>query len=232
MEKKSFLMNVDYEEQLEDLTNEELGILMRAIFKYEKDGIEPKFSGLLKMAFAFIKENLNRNREKYDKRCETSAINGAKGGRPRNEKPNSKPNEKPKKPKKADNDNEYDNDNEDEYDNDNEDVVDIYAFLSTNFGYCIPPIQLEKFEEWRRAFTDDIIKYAIEKCCSNNARTFSYLEGILKAWRSKGFKLLEECKTESKKKKDDLPEWANKDVKKEISEESKKQMEEILKDYK
>lgn len=232
MEKKSFLMNVDYEEQLEDLTNEELGILMRAIFKYEKDGTEPKFSGLLKMAFAFIKENLNRNREKYDKRCETSAINGAKGGRPRNEKPNSKPNEKPKKPKKADN--EYDN--EDEYDSDNEydneDVVDIYDFLTTNFGYCIPPIQVEKMEEWRKVFTNDIIKYAIERCCDNNARNFKYLEAILTAWESKGFKILEECKNETKKKNMKEPEWFDKKIEKQICEESQRELEGILREYK
>lgn len=230
MEKKSFLMNVDYEEQLEDLTNEELGILMRAIFKYEKDGTEPKFSGLLKMAFAFIKENLNRNREKYDKRCETSAINGAKGGRPRNEKPNSKPNEKPKKPKKADNDNEDDNEYED--DNDNEDVVDIYEFLSTNFGYSIPPIQAEKIKEWKKDFNDDIVKYAIERCCSNNARNFNYLEAILTAWKSKGFKILEECKNETKKKQNLEPEWFDKKIEKQECEESQKELEEILKEFK
>ena len=224
MEKKSFLMYLEYQELLEDLSNEELGVLMRAIFKYEKEGTEPNFKGLLKMAFSFIKANLNRDREKYDRRCETSAINGAKGGRPKSEKPNSKPNEKPKKPKKADNDNDTDNDNED--------VVDIYDFLSTNFGYCIPPIHVEKMEEWRNFFTDDIIKYAIERCCSNNARKFNYLEAILTAWKNKGFKVLEECKKETKKKSIQEPEWFDKEIKKQECEESQKELEEILKEYK
>jgi len=236
MEKKSFLMNVDYEEQLEDLTDEELGILMRAIFRYEKHGTEPKFTGLLKMAFAFIKEDLNRNREKYDKRCETSAINGAKGGRPKREKPNSKPNEKPKKPKKADNEYEDEYDNEDEYDSDNEVEVDIYDFFTSNFGYCIPPIQMQSLEEWLKDFggNTEIIKFAIKKCCDNNVRTFSYLEGILQAWKSKGFKTIEECKNELRGKKnvENEPEWMDKTIeKKEASAEDKKKIEEMLKEF-
>lgn len=228
MEKTSFLMYIEYQELLEDLTDEELGKLLRAIFNYETDKIEPNFTGLLKMAFNFIKANLNRDRKKYDKRCETSAINGSKGGRPKSEKPNSKPNEKPKKPKKADNDNEYDN--EDEYDNDNEAVVDIYNFLSTNFGYLLPPIQKEKIDEWRKVFSDDIIKYAIERCCNNNARNFNYLEAILTSWKNKGFKILEECKSEKKKQKNE-PEWFDKEIEKEVSIESQKEIEEMLKEF-
>lgn len=226
MEKTSFLMYIEYQELLEDLTDEELGKLLRAIFEYETTKKEPNFTGLLKMAFNFIKANLNRDRKKYDKRCETSAINGSKGGRPRNEKPNSKPNEKPKKPKKADND----NDNEDDNDNDNEVVDDIYDFLSTNFGYLIPPIQAEKISEWREIFTDDIIKFAIEKCCNNNARNFNYLEAILTSWKNKGFKILEECKNETKNKNNE-PSWFDEEIKKEVSIESQKEIEEMLKEF-
>lgn len=64
MEKKSFLMYLDYDELLEDLSDEELGQLMRAIFEYEKEGSEPNFKGLLKMAFAFIKAKLEEDKEK------------------------------------------------------------------------------------------------------------------------------------------------------------------------
>ena len=36
MDKVSFLMYLDYEEQFDLLTNEQIGQLMRAIIKYEK----------------------------------------------------------------------------------------------------------------------------------------------------------------------------------------------------
>lgn len=123
--KNSFLIYYEYEEQLSILSDEELGQLIRAIFKYEKNNEIPKFSGVLQIAFLFIKGNLDRDREKYDKRCETSANNGKLGGRPPKEKPNSKPNENLKKPKKADNDIDNDNENENEIDIVNEIDKDI-----------------------------------------------------------------------------------------------------------
>ena len=81
--KNSFLMYHEYREILEDLTNEELGMLFRAILDYEIDGVEPNFTGMLKMAFKVIKGNLDRDSQKYDKRCETSSENGKLGGRPK-----------------------------------------------------------------------------------------------------------------------------------------------------
>lgn len=127
--KNSFLIYYEYEEQLSILSDEQLGILLRAIFKYEKYNEIPKLDGVLQLAFMFIKGNLDRDREKYDKRCETSANNGKLGGRPSSKKPNSKPNSKPnknlKKPKKADNDNVNDNDNDNDIEIDNEKDINI-----------------------------------------------------------------------------------------------------------
>ena len=208
MKKKAFLMYTEYEQQLEDLTNEELGILMRAIFKYEKEGTVPNFTGLLKMAFSFIMSNLNSNQEKYDKRCETSAKNGSKGGRPKKENLNENLNQnlkKPNKTKKADNDNEDDNDknnvNDDEDDN-------IYEFLEQNFGYTISPTIYQTIQYWLNEFENkkEIIKYGIRKCCVNNIKTISYLEGILKSWKDKGFKTLEDCENENKKEEKEVKE--------------------------
>lgn len=118
MNKNSFLIYLDYEEQFDLLSDEEIGILMRAIIKYEKTKEIPQLEGMAKMAFSFIKTQLDRDREKYNKKCEKNKENGARGGRPKKE--NEKPNgfekseglfQEPKKP---------DNDNEDEEDNDNE----------------------------------------------------------------------------------------------------------------
>lgn len=122
--KNSFLIYYEYKDILEDLTNEEVGILFRALFDYEIKEVEPQFIGLMKMAFRVIKGNLDRDKNKYDKRCETSAQNGRLGGRPKKPTENlKKPNSKPKKPKKADNDNVTDTEN----DNDDDNVTDTDA---------------------------------------------------------------------------------------------------------
>lgn len=66
MEKISFLMYLDYEEQFNLMTDEELGKLIRAIMEYEKTGIEPELNGMVKMAFSFIKAQLDRDRDKWE----------------------------------------------------------------------------------------------------------------------------------------------------------------------
>jgi len=83
MEKNSFLIYLDYEEQFNLLTDEQIGQLMKAIMKYEKTGEIPELEGMLKMAFSFIKTQLDKDREKYQARCEKNRENGARGGRPR-----------------------------------------------------------------------------------------------------------------------------------------------------
>lgn len=83
MDKKSFLMYLDYEEQFALLTDEQLGRLLRAVMEYEKTQIVPELDGIIKMAFSFIKAQLDRDREKYEDKCAKNKENGKKGGRPR-----------------------------------------------------------------------------------------------------------------------------------------------------
>lgn len=88
MDKNSFLIYLDYEEQFNLLTDEQVGQLMRAIIKYEKTGIVSELEGMLRMAFSFIKTQLDRDREKYNKKCEQNRENAKRGGRPRKQKDN------------------------------------------------------------------------------------------------------------------------------------------------
>lgn len=155
MDKNSFLMYLDYEEQFNLLTDEQIGQLMRAIIKYEKTGIVPKLEGMLKMAFSFIKTQLDRDREKYNKKCEQNRENAKKGGRPKKgekQKDIEKPNgfeENQMDAKKPDNDNEDEEDNED-------DVEKKNGKRKT----FIPPT-LEEVE-----------KYVLEKKLKVNAKNF------------------------------------------------------------
>lgn len=82
-EKKSFLMYLDYEEQFALLADEQLGQLLRAVMEYEKTQIVPELEGIVKMAFSFIKAQLDRDRGKYEERCAKNKENGKKGGRPK-----------------------------------------------------------------------------------------------------------------------------------------------------
>lgn len=231
--KKAFLMYYEYEEQLKDLSDEELGKLVRAMFKFEKLGFEDEnLSPLANMAFGFIKRNLIRDRESYDKRSETSKINGKKGGRPKNEKPkkpNSETYSKPNNLTKPDKDKEKDKVKDNEKDKDKV-VVDSISYCEEQFSRTLSPVEYQLVSNWREWFTDDIINYALDKTIKNGARALSYTEKIINSWHDKGFKTLRECELEDKPKniREPMPE-AYKDVKSiRASDDEVKKLEEAL----
>lgn len=251
--KTSFVFYTEYREYLELLSPEDVKNLMLIIMDYvefEKEPKKPNLSDRLLMVWIGIKKRLDTDKVNYDKRCETSKRNGRLGGRPKKgEKMENLKNltENLKKPKKADN--EYDDDSDNDNDNDiklfnelnNYDDEDnhpasiskktIFEILEENFGYTIAPTILEKIKSWQEVFNDDILKYAIDICVKQNVRTFQYLEGILKSWQSKGYKKLIECQNE-KKSNSKEPNWFDKKVQKqEATVEEKKQMEELLREY-
>ena len=123
MEKNSFVVYYSYRDTLADLTDEQVGRLFRALLTYEIDGIEPTFEAELKIAFKFIKKDMDINQTKYENICTRNRENGKKGGRPKNpENPVGylETQENPEKPKKADDDNDDDNEN---------DIYNIYCAI-------------------------------------------------------------------------------------------------------
>ena len=79
MDKKSFLIYLEYEEQFDLLTDEELGQLMRTIIKYENGKTIPELNGMVKMAFSFIKQQLDRDKEKWNQEKTKRSEAGKKG---------------------------------------------------------------------------------------------------------------------------------------------------------
>lgn len=81
--KKSFLLYHDYREHLSLISDEERGVLLMALFDYSEYGIQPTLEGASKMAFSFIKAQMDRDAASYEKKCKANRENGLKGGRPR-----------------------------------------------------------------------------------------------------------------------------------------------------
>lgn len=86
MEKDTFLMRGAYRRQFAKLSMEERGQLITAILDYESGEDVGELSPLVELAFSFIKDDLDYNAERYEKKCETNRQNGAKGGRPKGTK--------------------------------------------------------------------------------------------------------------------------------------------------
>ena len=73
---------------------------------------------------------------------------------------------------------------------------EIINFIENNFGRTLSSYEFEKINCWINEFNSDIVKHAIELSILNNKRTFAYIEGILKNWKSCGYKTLNDIKNE------------------------------------
>lgn len=96
MKKGNFLLKTDLDKKTEDLTNEEIGKLIRKIFKYVKGEALPILSEKLEMIFKFIKVDIDENEKKYEEICKKRKESGSKGGAP---KGNQNARKQPKQPK-------------------------------------------------------------------------------------------------------------------------------------
>ena len=71
----SFILYTSDYQLIEGLTDEQLGQLIRALFTYARDGKVIKLEPVVRMAFAFIKDKIDRNQQKYQKKCERNREN-------------------------------------------------------------------------------------------------------------------------------------------------------------
>ena len=164
--KNSFVLYTNYINQIELLNIEQRGVLFTAIMYYSS-GVElPKMDAVTAMAFSFIKAQLDKDSEKYNKTVESRREAGKKGGRPPKEEKNSDNSENQTKAKKAngfsenqtkakkpDNDNEYVNDNVNENvnENDNENEVIRYQQIADMYNdTCVSFPHLTKLSDRRR----------------------------------------------------------------------------------
>ncbi len=83
--KNSFILRNEYLDIFEDLSDKQAGVLIKTVYRYAVNGKKPE--GLndeaLKMAFKFIKKDIDYDTAKYNELCEKRAEAGKSGGRPK-----------------------------------------------------------------------------------------------------------------------------------------------------
>lgn len=85
-EKQSFIIYKSWEEAFSLLTIEEQAQMMKNLFLWHRNEQPVLNTPSLNIVWKLIQFNLIQNAENYDKRSETSAQNGAKGGAPKGNK--------------------------------------------------------------------------------------------------------------------------------------------------
>lgn len=83
MTKNSFILYTSYLENIELLSIEQRGALLTAIFTYAAGGQPEGMDDMTRMAFSFIKSDMDANAERYQKTVDARREAGKKGGRPK-----------------------------------------------------------------------------------------------------------------------------------------------------
>lgn len=69
-DQKGFVVYGDIQAVVDELNDEQAGNLFRAMLTYFATGKAPKFDGVLKYVWIPIKQQMDRDKEKYDAKCE------------------------------------------------------------------------------------------------------------------------------------------------------------------
>ena len=113
--KTSFILFADQAEVINELSDEDAGKLMKAVYNYAATREVPNFEGVLKFVFIPIRQSIDKNTERYNAVVEKRRIAGSKGGKQRVANQANATFAKQTQANQADNDNDsvyvYDNDN-------------------------------------------------------------------------------------------------------------------------
>lgn len=77
-DKKGFIVYDDNMEVVSRLSDEEAGQLFKSMLGYSITGKDPKFKGILEFVFIPIKQQMDRDLEKYEAKCEKNRENANK----------------------------------------------------------------------------------------------------------------------------------------------------------
>ena len=136
---KSIILYLDSAEAIEYLTNEQTGILMKAVFRYARTGqkLESSDTALIAL-FTIMCAQIDRDHKKYEERCERNVTNAKK----RYEKlhqdeqpPAIACDHMPPHPNACHNDNNSDNDNKTDNDDDNADALIISDACVSDYSF-------------------------------------------------------------------------------------------------
>lgn len=95
MKIESIVIHTDIKDKLQWLSDEEAGKLFKAIVAYAENGtiLSPDADRALGLVFLFVKDQIDRDYERYQARAKANRENGSKGGRPPKSKEPGKPKE-------------------------------------------------------------------------------------------------------------------------------------------
>lgn len=223
--KDSFLLYTDQKAVIDKLSNEQAGILIKAIYNYVETGTLNTLDTTLDLVITPFITTIDRDKRKYEQISEIRA----KASKSRQNKQKIA---NDNKCNDSDNDSDTDNESDNDSDNSSSDVIvsdscddglrKIIKFYEDNIG-VITPYSFEILSSYLSEMNADVVIYAMQKAVDSKIRTLAYIKSILNSWSKKGIKTLIEAQEESRKfkekdKKDETEEEAKKRKLKELEE--------------
>lgn len=186
-------MYFSYLEPLADLTDEEVGRVVRAILKYGADKTIPDLSPSERMAFTFMKTNFDREAAAYDAKVEKKRENGKKGGAPVGNQ-NARKQKQPKQPKEEEKEEEETNKKEESSSSKEEGVV-LTTTMTTliesyegAYGTATPVIR-RSLGSYVESLGPELVSKVIEVTAQAGGQKWPYLAKSLEECKRKGMDL-------------------------------------------
>ena len=83
---KALLLYANQRPILEELSDQERGRLLMALLDYAAEGLEPEFTGVLRMAFLVLQRDVDRNNRRWEETCRRRSAAGKKAAEARSAK--------------------------------------------------------------------------------------------------------------------------------------------------
>lgn len=230
MIKDNFLLKLSQIKVFNELSDEDAGKLIKGVFNYVNDG-ESQLDGYLKVIFIPIKEEIDKNEEKYKKRCETNKNNGSRGGAPKGNKnaKKTKTTENNRTVKKTTENNMiYHNHYHNHIHNQ---IIDyLNNKINSNYKYTTKSTQQKINARLNEGYKLDDFIAVIDK--KYNEWLGTEFERYLCPETLFGTKFEKYLNQKETKKVEKIPEWFNEEKEpSKASEEEKKEMEKLLKEF-
>jgi len=205
MEKESFILYSSFYEPIKALKNEQLGRLLRAIFNYTINGEITQEDDIL-IAFMFIKNEIDKNNDKWQEEKRKRSEAGKKGMASRWNKSDNGVIDSYNKDNSVINtitnitDNVYVdvNDNVNVNDNVISSSTTIYDYIQENFGRTLNSIECEEISNWE---DNELTRYAIKQTVLNGVYNIKYISRILESYKVKKITTVQQAQEEEKKRK-------------------------------
>ena len=222
-------MYFSYLEPLADLTDEQVGRVVRAILRYGIDGTVQDLPPAEKIAFAFIKSNFDRESAAYNIRAEQNQENGKKGGAPIGNQNARKQNNRkqPKTTKTTETSQEEEKEDEEEKEEEesslykkggcfDQTMTTVLETYQEYFQQLTPVIQ-RRLVQYGSDLGAELVCRVIEQCAECGANGWSYVAASLDNCKAKGMNLADyEAEQARRKNKNnarvDRPEHSGNDV--------------------